>query len=154
MLHQVFVGVGGLQPADERRGSHSVIAIIHQGHQALEITNVMFEALFELHFDCKEVIDVLLKLPSGSVLVIEDLPHLFKAPEQIPRERVEPIVGGTFATGWKHVTQEEVIVRVDSHLVLVLPEMLDGVSGSIVALEARYYELLRETVRGGFLREW
>jgi len=81
MLHQVFIGVGGLQPADEHSGSHSAIAIIHQGHLALEITDVMSEALFGLHFNCKEVIDVLLKLPSGSVLVIEDLPHLFKAPE-------------------------------------------------------------------------
>ena len=116
-----------MQPADERRGSHSVIAIIHQGHQALEITNVMFEALFELHFDCKEVIDVLLKLPSGSVLVIEDLPHLFKAPEQIPRERVELVVGDAFETGWKHVTQEEVIMRVDRHLVLVSSEVLNGI---------------------------
>jgi len=38
----------------------------------------MFEALFEFHLDREEVIVVLLKLLSGSVLVIESLLHLFE----------------------------------------------------------------------------
>ena len=38
----------------------------------------MFEALSELHFDREEVIVVLLKLLSGSILVIESLLHLFE----------------------------------------------------------------------------
>ena len=62
---------------DEHNGSYVVIAVIYQGHLALEITNVMFEALFGLHLDRKKVIAVLLKLLSRSVLVIESLLHLF-----------------------------------------------------------------------------
>jgi len=40
----------------------------------------MFDALSGLHLD-HEVFVVLLKLPSGSVLVIEGLLHLFETPE-------------------------------------------------------------------------
>ena len=61
MLHQVFVeGIGELQPTDERIGSHVVIAVIHQGHLALEITGVIFEALPRLHLDYEEVIIIFL----------------------------------------------------------------------------------------------
>jgi len=59
----------------------------------------------------------------------------------VPQERVEPIVGGTFETGWEHATQEEVIMRVERHLILVLPEVLDGIGHPRVALEARHDEL-------------
>jgi len=38
-------------------------------------------------------------------------------------------------------------VRVDCHLVLVLSEVLDGISHPRVALEVRHYELFRKTVR-------
>jgi len=41
----------------------------------------MFEALSELQLDRGEVIIVLLKLPSRSVLVIEGMLHLFKTLE-------------------------------------------------------------------------
>ena len=80
-LHQAFVGVGDLQPTDERRGKHVVIAVIHQGHLALKIIDVMFEALFGFHLDHEEVIVILLKLPSESILVIESLLHLFETPK-------------------------------------------------------------------------
>jgi len=39
-------------------------------------------------------------------------------------KRVEPVVDSVFETGWEHATQDEVIMRVDYHLVLVLPEVL------------------------------
>ena len=40
VLHQMFVErVGDLQPTD---GSHVVIAVIHQSHLALKITDIMF----------------------------------------------------------------------------------------------------------------
>jgi len=72
----------------------------------------------------------------------------------VPRERVEPVVSGAFETGWEHATQEEVIVRVDRHLVLVLPEVLDEIGDPRVALEDWHYELFGDAVRGDFLREW
>jgi len=68
----------------------------------------------------------------------------------VSRERAEPIVGDAFKTGWEHTIQE-VIVRVDRHLVLVLPEVLDGIDRLRVALEAWHYELFRKAVRGDFL---
>ena len=70
-----------LQPTDECSGSHIVIAVIHQGHLAFEITDVMFEVLSGLHLDRKEMIIVLLELLLGSILVIESLLHLFKIPK-------------------------------------------------------------------------
>jgi len=54
------------------------------------------------------------------------------------RERVESVVGGAIETGWEHATQEEVVVRENRHLLLVLSEVLDGISRPIVALEAQH----------------
>ena len=55
MLHQVFVGVGDLQPTDERcSDSHVVIIVIHQSHLALKTTDLMFQALSGLHLDHEE----------------------------------------------------------------------------------------------------
>ena len=79
MLHQVFIeGVGDLQPTDERIDNRIIITVIHHDHFVLNITNVMFEALSFLHLDHEEVIDVLLKILSISVLVIESLLYLFE----------------------------------------------------------------------------
>jgi len=69
------------------------------------------------------------------------------------REIVEPIIDGAFETGLEHTTQE-VIMRVDRHLVLILPEVLDGIDRRGVALKAQNYEHFGEAVRGDFLREW
>ena len=41
----------------------------------------------------------------------------------MPQERVESVVGGAFETRWEHAFQEGVIVRVNHHLVLVLPQL-------------------------------
>ena len=73
----VYRRCGRLATHYERNDNH-VIIIILQGHLSLEITDVMFEALSGLHFDCEEVIAVLLKLPSGRVLVIKGPLHLFE----------------------------------------------------------------------------
>jgi len=81
LLYQVFVGVGDLQPIDEHNDSHVIAVAIHQGHLTLKITDVIFEALSELHLDHEEVIAVLFKLMSGSVLVIENVLHLIEASE-------------------------------------------------------------------------
>jgi len=69
-----------LQPTDECSNAYIVIAVIHQGHSALEITDEIFEALSRLHLDREKVIVVLLKLPSRSILVIESLLHRFETP--------------------------------------------------------------------------
>ena len=67
-----------MQPTDERRGNHVVIAAIQQSHLALKITDIVFKTLPGLHFDREEVISILLQLSSRSVLVIESLFHLFE----------------------------------------------------------------------------
>ena len=58
--------------------------------------------------------------------MVEGLLHLLEAPKRLSRECVEPVVGSTFETRSEHTTMEQVVVRVDSHLVLVLTEALDG----------------------------
>ena len=83
----------------------------------------------------------------------ESLLHLFKALERSSREFIEPVITCALETRREHTTQEQVIVRVSHHLVLVLMEMLDGVGRSRAALEARHHELFRETVRSDILRE-
>ena len=61
MFHQMLVeGVSDLHPTDERGGTHIVIAVIHQNHLALEITDILFEALPRLHPDGEKVAFVLL----------------------------------------------------------------------------------------------
>jgi len=54
--------------------NHIIIAVIHQVHLALEIIDIKFEALSKLHLDHKEVIAILLKLLSGSVLIDDGKP--------------------------------------------------------------------------------
>ena len=71
----------------------------------------------------------------------------------MPREKVKPIVGDAFETGWEHITQEEVIMREDLHLVLILSEVLDEIGRPRVVLEVRHYELFKKTIRGDFLQE-
>ena len=66
--------MGDLPPTDEHNGSHVVIVVIHQDCMALQITDVIFETLSRLHLSREEVIDVILKFLSESVLLIEDLP--------------------------------------------------------------------------------
>jgi len=145
-------GVSDLQPTDEHSGSHIVVGVIHQGYLALKITDIVFEAPSSLHLDCEKVVTILLELPSKRIIVIESMLHLFESPERLSRECIEPVVGNALETGWEHTTQEQVIVKVDHHLVLVLTEVLDGVSRSRVGLEAPYHELHREAVRSDILR--
>ena len=107
MFHYIFVErVGDLQRTDEHSGSHIVIADIHQSYLALEIADILLEALLRLHFDDKEVVVILLELPSGSVLVIKGQLHLLEALERVSWECVEPVVGNAFETGREHATQE------------------------------------------------
>ena len=56
MFHQILVGVGDLQPTDERDGSYVVITVIHQSYLALEITDILLDTLPRLHFDCEEAV--------------------------------------------------------------------------------------------------
>ena len=61
MFHKMFVeGVGDLHPTYERNDNYVIIAVIHQSHLALKITDILFEALPSLHFDGEEVAVVLL----------------------------------------------------------------------------------------------
>jgi len=61
VFHQMLVeGRGDLHHTDERGGNHVVIAVIHQSHLALEITDLLFEALLKLPLDGEKVVVVLL----------------------------------------------------------------------------------------------
>ena len=58
VFHQLFIeGVCDLQPTNER--GHVVIAVIHQNHLALKITDIVFETLFKIHLECEEVVALL-----------------------------------------------------------------------------------------------
>ena len=74
-------GVGDLQPTDEECGSYILVVVIHQDHLTLEVIDIVLEALSGLHLDHKEMIVVLLKLTTRSVLFVEDLPYLFEVLE-------------------------------------------------------------------------
>ena len=52
------------------------------------------------------------------------------------------------------MTQEQVIVKVDRQLFLVLMEVFDVVSWSRVAVVTQHHELLQEVVRSDILGEW
>ena len=71
-----------MQPTNECNFIHIVIVVIHKGHLALKITHVMFEALSKLYLNHDEVIVVILKLLSGSVLVIKGMLYLFETLER------------------------------------------------------------------------
>jgi len=62
--------------------------------------------------------------------VREILVHLIKASESLSQEFIEPVVGSALETRQEHMAQEQVIMRVDHHLVLLLMEVLDGVDRS------------------------
>jgi len=47
----LVAGVRDLQPTDERNDNNVIVAVIYQGHSVLEITDLMFEALSELHLN-------------------------------------------------------------------------------------------------------
>ena len=82
VLHQELVQrVGDLQPTDEYCDNYILIAVIYQDHLTLKVIDIVLEALSRLHLDRKEVIVVLLKLTPRSILIVEDLPHLFEVSE-------------------------------------------------------------------------
>ena len=72
------------------------------------------------------------------------------------REQVESVVGSTFETGGEHATEKKVVVRVDCHLILVLPEVMDGINHSGIVFEARIAicELLQEAAKSDLFRKW
>jgi len=43
----MFLGVSDLHLTDERGGSYVIIAVIYQSYLALEITDILFEALLD-----------------------------------------------------------------------------------------------------------
>ena len=81
-------------------------------HLTLKITDILF---------------VLPLLPLRNILVVEGLLQLPKVPKRLPREQIKSAIGDAFKTGWEYTAQEQVIVRVNRHLVLVLAEVLDRI---------------------------
>ena len=56
----------------------SSLQLLYLSHLALEITDVVLEAIPELHLDGEKVIIDFLEFTSGSKLIIEGLPYLLK----------------------------------------------------------------------------
>ena len=74
VFHQMLVErVSGLQPTDEHCRRNIFSVVIYLSHLALDITNVMLEALLGFHLDGEEVIDVLLEFVSGNELIVKKL---------------------------------------------------------------------------------
>jgi len=78
----------------------------------------VLEALLELHLDGEDVVIILLEFASRRELIKEGLPHLLEVSERVARERVEPIGGDPLETGGEHPAHEEVIMRINGHLIL------------------------------------
>ena len=86
--------------------------------------------------------------------MVECLLHLLEASERLSRKRIESVIGSALETEREHMAQEQVIMRVNRHLVLVLMNVLDGVSCSRVAFKARHHELFHEVVKSDLFEEW
>jgi len=114
----------------------------------LKIVNIILLALPDFHLYCKEVVVVSLKFPQGSKLVKKCLVHLTKISERIPWERIELVVGDRLEAGWECLIEEEVIVGVNRHLILVLAEMKEWVESSRIVIKRQYHKLLWEAERG------
>jgi len=105
----------------------------------------MLEALFGLHLDREEVISILLEFASGSELIVEGLPNFLEFSKRVAQKRIETVGGNALEAGEEHSAHEEV-VRINHHLILVVPKMLDGVGRFGLEVKARHHELPRETV--------
>jgi len=73
---------------------------------------------------------------------------LTKIPEQIPRERIEPVVCYPLKARWKCLTEEEVVIGLDCNLVLVLAEMKEWIGGSRIMIKGWHHKLLLEAEHG------
>ena len=60
--------------------------------------------------------------------MVEGMLHPLEAPERLSQKCTEPVVGNATDSGQEHMTQEQVFVRLDYHLVLVLKKVLDEIS--------------------------
>ena len=75
--------MGDLQPTDERCSGNVFIAFVHQRYPALEVADVVFQALPWFHFYHEEIVVILLKLSPGSELIIEGVSYVFEASEGV-----------------------------------------------------------------------
>ena len=92
-------GVSDLQLTDEHCHRNVFVAFIYQSHLALEITDVMLDALLELHLDGEKVIVVLFEFASGCELIVEGLPHLLEVSKRVAQKRVESVGGDPHKAG-------------------------------------------------------
>ena len=71
-----------LQPGYKCESGDIIITFIDQWHLTLKIFDVALENFPLLHLDSEEIVDVLLKLLSLSILVIEEITDLLKVPKE------------------------------------------------------------------------
>ena len=107
----------------------------------------MLEALLGLHLDDKEVLAILFEFAIGRELIVEGSPHLLEVSKRVARKRVETVGDDPLKAGRENSTNEEVIMRIDRHLIMVVLKMLDGAGRAGVEVKAQHHELHWETVR-------
>ena len=64
-------------------------------HLTLKIVNIVLQSLSSFHLDCEEVVVVPLEFSPRSKVVVKRIGYFMKILEQIPRERIKPVVGDT-----------------------------------------------------------
>ena len=96
---------------------------------------------------------LVLELLPRDILVKEDIADLLEVLERLRRKQVELIKDHTHETRRKYLTYEEIVMGVECHRDQVGMKVLNRVSYSGItfgysgiAVEARYYELLWESV--------
>jgi len=67
-----------LQPTNEGGGSYILATVVYQGHLALEVVDVVLQALPGLHLNREEMVTVPLKFSPRSKLVVECVGHVMK----------------------------------------------------------------------------
>ena len=73
------------------------------------------------------MVTILLELSLGSELVVECINYTFKASERVLRERIEPMIRGSFKAG---NAQQRSRHEHKPYIVLELAEMQESVGGS------------------------
>ena len=70
-----------MQPTNEGGGSYVLATVVYRGHLALEVVDVVLQALPGRHLNREEMVIVPLKFSPRSKLVVEYVSHVMKVSE-------------------------------------------------------------------------
>jgi len=93
----------------------------------------------------------LLDLSPRSELVVKSISYIFKVSEEVLPEQIEPMIYGSLKVRRECLTEKEIIMSIDCHLVFELAEMQKRVSGSRVVIEGGHHKFSQKTESGDFL---